>query len=187
MNDLKRRFFRDPENFDATKLTSEEYDYYFNYLAEARSNTVNANVIYFDKKVYSVVQGHCRNSYNQRGELIANRFRVEHFTNIAVKDDLLEKLVEIFKTSKNIFTNIQSQSILFRKIAIYGDWELMRLPSITDIDKSYEDLIGMVESQKNFFINPTFFREQVNLIHQSEGQKIPSSILALIHWFSLYR
>ena len=100
MNDLKVKFFRDTEKFDASKLTAEEYDYYLHYLAEARSSTVNAHVIYFDKRVYSIVQGYCCNSYNSRGELISNRFKVEHFENIAVKDDLLEKIMNMETTTK---------------------------------------------------------------------------------------
>jgi hypothetical protein len=185
---LRKRFFLEGDKFDTGSLTQEEFDYYISTLATQRSSTIPRSVLYFDKQNYTVIRGEVRNDYNSNQQLIADKYYVQYYRQIAVKDNLLDKLSGEcgFLSGQVIFTNISVNSILGRKIAIKGDYKLLKKQLPTELDKSYEDLIGVIESQSDFFKDDTFFREQIKLIEQSEKEKIPSSILALIFWYSTF-
>lgn len=187
--ELKKRFFKEGDNFDSRNLKDDELNFYFRNLATARTNKVSLPILYFDKRNYTVVKGHCNNNLNERSELISRRYFVEYFGQIAVKDNIITKLNSECKISPRqvIKTNITSNSILGNKIAIDGEYDILPIVQPKNVSKTYEDMIGVIESQDGFF-NPingdlTFFREQLNLIHKTETEKIPSSIMALILWY----
>lgn len=185
--ELKKKFFREGDNFDDTQLNEDELNYYFRNLATARTNKVELPILYFDKRNYTVVKGYCNNNFNERSELISQRYFVEYFRQIAVKDNLITKLNSECKILPRqiIKTNITSNSILGNKIAIDGEYDILHITQPNNVSKTYEDMIGVIESQDGFFKDAglTFFREQLDLIHKSETEKIPSSIMALILWY----
>lgn len=185
--ELKKRFFREGDNFDDTTLNDEELNFYFRNLATARTNKVELPILYFDKRNYTIVKGYCNNNFNERSELISRRYFVEYFRQIAVKDNVISKLNSECKITphQTIKTNITSNSILGNKIAIDGEYDLLPIVQPKNVSKAYEDMIGVIESQDGFFKPEglTVFREQIDLIHKSETEKIPSSIMALILWY----
>jgi len=191
MQELQYRFVKEGDNFDPKTLSHDEFNYYLNNLATARTLTDKRTVLYFDKRNYTVVKGYCNNNLNGKGDLISKRYYVEYFKQIAVKDRLIQKLKDEVKLEPKqvIFTNITTTSILGRRIAIEGDYDLMEVRPPSNIAKVYEDLIGIVESQDKFFPDFTFFREQLELIHKQESElygKIPSSIYTLILWYHTF-
>lgn len=168
-------------------LNEDEYQFYTQNLVIARSHQVTMSVLYFDKRNYNIVKGYCKQNFNAKSELVSRTYFVEQFKQLAVKDNLITKLkTEIKLEPKQVlFTNLKGYSILARKIAIDGEYDLLPLREPTDIDKTYEDLIGVIETQDKFFPDDTYFKEQVNLIYKSEAGviKLPSTILSLIYWF----
>jgi len=138
--ELKKRFFKEGDNFDSRNLKDDELNFYFRNLATARTNKVSLPILYFDKRNYTVVKGYCNNNLNERSELISRRYFVEYFGQIAVKDNIITKLNSECKISPRqvIKTNITSNSILGNKIAIDGEYNILPIVQLNNVSKTYE-------------------------------------------------
>lgn len=187
--ELKKKFFKQGDNFDVSELSDAEYQYYVSHLLTQRRISTPVTVLYFDRQWYNIVKGYQTQNYNGQNGVISQQYKVEVFDRISVKDNLLIKLEKPFKLipKQLIITNINTASILARKIALQGDYDLLCKSLPVDIEKCYEDLIGSIESQGDFFQDDTFFREQIKIIHQSEKMAFPHTITALILWFSSFK
>lgn len=184
---------------EVSQLTPAEYEYYYNEFAIATEINLDLSFLYFDFSGYAFVTGTVWNKYDRHNELIDGIYQIKEFRTYAVQDHIEQKILPYLE-NKQLYSNLRLNNALSAFLVSQG-LILNPVAELTDFDQIawlYINLCGKVEEQNSrikleedrnkmsFFgsKNIDIFREESKKVDKI-NKAIPSSIMALLHWYKL--
>lgn len=186
---IKDNYFA--ETLDVSKLSPDEYQYWYDEFAIADKTENVISFLYFDFSGYGFVSGKIIKRYDRYNELIDSLYKISRYEKIAIQDRVEEKI----KGEGLIYSNMTGRNTLHGFLTSAG---VVLEPTdeldFEELEWGYLNLCGQIESQ-----NSRKDRDRFNLLgskfvseFRSDAKEvdrinksIPLRLLALIYWYTL--